>query len=157
MYAEVRLLKQVIAMFGRYWAVLPICCLLLFPVRCDASPFPHSVFVSPAGAVHSGHAHGATAGNSQSDPIQHLHHHDAEDAERCRVLATESEEIGTDVESMSKIASSIDGFQAASVPNLNDLLSVDLVRSPDVASDCDPLDGEHPYPPAPPPRTLDRR
>jgi hypothetical protein len=43
--------------------------LLLIPVRCDASPFPHSIFVAPPGpnlAEH--HAHSQYIGNEQTVP-----------------------------------------------------------------------------------------
>jgi hypothetical protein len=52
---------------GRIAAALIGASLLLIPVRCDASPFPHSIFIDPPSPEHAEHH---AAGNQRAGHIQ---------------------------------------------------------------------------------------
>lgn len=147
------MLKRILALVRRYAVLAPICALLLFPVTCDASPMPHSVFIDPAGPEHAGHGHGRTASDHDHDH-DHEHHH----ASGIKVAWHECEVVddddgtSTDLQSMTPVSGSIDGFQAIAIPSLDHILAAfDHKRTLDQRTGK-PLQGTATPPISPPPR-----
>jgi hypothetical protein len=147
MNIEIILIRNVIELFRRYLSILPIGCMLLFPVTCDASPFPHSVFQDPvdSSSAHAEH-HAARVIYSPFSSVASSEAHDHH-----KPLTEPQDSTSTDINSMRQVAGSVDGYQSISTPDSEYMDLGDPSEAPVELPQMN-VCGISPVPEAPPPR-----
>lgn len=151
-FAMLSLLKRLLGFARGYACILPVCCLLLFPVTCDASPHPHSVFMDPIEPGHAHHDRGPST--SGGEPILHEHHsNEMPQSLLDSCSATDADQTTTDIDSMEEVAGAFETYSSFALPATDVLLTKSVSARPLRALEVTELRGNVTRPASPPPRT----